>query len=187
VVLLHRPLYVVYPHKSNREVGEHLRASIEDLLQQHRVDLTVSGHVHSYFRTCPVFDEKCIPGYQETSEDGDDYYHDSSSSRGSFSGTDSGSSNSRSSSSEYGCDGNGKCSHGIVHFTIGSAGHKLSDVEHGQEDWLAASVQRYGYGRFRVEGRDRLVAEYVGSKSGKVLDSVEVRATAERQAICREA
>jgi hypothetical protein len=172
-------------------VGEHLRASIEDLLQQHRVDLTVSGHVHSYYRTCPVYDEKCIPGYEETSEDGDDYfYHSSSSNRGSSSGTDNGSSNRRSSSSssrEYGCDSNGKCSHGVVHFTIGSAGHKLSEVERGQEDWLAASVQRYGFGRFRVEGRDRLVAEYVGSESGRVLDYVEVRATAERQAMCREA
>jgi hypothetical protein len=73
-----------------------------------------------------------------------------------------------------------------VHFTIGSAGHKLSEVERGQEDWLAASVQRYGFGRFSVEGGNRLVAEYVGSESGRVLDSVEVRATAERQAMCHK-
>ncbi|WIA30488.1 hypothetical protein OEZ86_000572 [Tetradesmus obliquus] len=178
VVLLHRPLYVVYPHKSNREVGAHLRASIEDLLQQHRVDLTVAGHVHSYYRTCPVYDEACIPGFDQGSGDGDDYFYHSSSSSSRRSGSRGG--------SEYGCDGDGNCKHGIVHFTIGSAGHKLSEVERGQEEWLAASVQRYGFGRFRVEGSDRLVAEYVGSESGRVLDSVEVRATAERQAMCRK-
>lgn len=59
LVGLHRPMYVVYPHKDNRIVGEHLLQSLEPLLLQHRVDATVSGHVHSYARTCSVIDGVC--------------------------------------------------------------------------------------------------------------------------------
>ena len=33
----HRPIYVVYPHKSNRDVGEHLRDYLEDLLLEYKV------------------------------------------------------------------------------------------------------------------------------------------------------
>ncbi len=61
VLLLHRPLYVAYPHKSNRIVGDHLRASLERLLLRHRVDLTIAGHVHAYFRTCAVAGGNCVP------------------------------------------------------------------------------------------------------------------------------
>ena len=50
MVMSHRPLYVVYPHTSNRDVGAHLRDSLEDLLIEYRVDMVVSGHVHSYYR-----------------------------------------------------------------------------------------------------------------------------------------
>ncbi len=32
-VAMHRPMYVVFPHKSNRVVGEHLRASLERLFE----------------------------------------------------------------------------------------------------------------------------------------------------------
>ena len=39
--------------------AEHLRGSLESLFNRYNVDLVVSGHVHSYFRTCNVFDEKC--------------------------------------------------------------------------------------------------------------------------------
>ena len=33
-VAMHRPMYVVFPHKSNRVVGEHLRASLERLFEE---------------------------------------------------------------------------------------------------------------------------------------------------------
>ena len=39
VVGLHRPMYVVYPHKDNRVVGDHLREFLEDLLLEHKVGL----------------------------------------------------------------------------------------------------------------------------------------------------
>lgn len=64
VLGMHRPMYVVYPHKSNRIVGDHLRAQLEGLLNEYQVDLVVSGHVHSYSRTCNVLDEECIPADQ---------------------------------------------------------------------------------------------------------------------------
>mmetsp|Transcript_1795 Transcript_1795/g.2594 ORF Transcript_1795/g.2594 Transcript_1795/m.2594 type:complete len:571 (-) Transcript_1795:484-2196(-) len=59
VVAHHRPMYVVYPHKDNRMVGEHLKDIFEDLLIQNHVDVTISGHVHSYYRTCAVRNDKC--------------------------------------------------------------------------------------------------------------------------------
>jgi hypothetical protein len=60
VLLIHRPMYVVHPHKSNRIVGEHLRESLEDIMEEYEVDLAVSGHVHAYARTCNVYKEECI-------------------------------------------------------------------------------------------------------------------------------
>ena len=36
-VAMHRPMYVVFPHKSNRVVGEHLRASLEGLFEASQV------------------------------------------------------------------------------------------------------------------------------------------------------
>jgi hypothetical protein len=59
VVVSHRPMYVVYPHKSNRDVGAHLRDSLEDLLIEYKVDMVLSGHVHSYYRSCSVNQEVC--------------------------------------------------------------------------------------------------------------------------------
>lgn len=60
VVGMHRPLYVVYPHHSNRLVGEHLRGQVEGLLSRYEVDLVLSGHVHSYSRTCNVEGGRCV-------------------------------------------------------------------------------------------------------------------------------
>lgn len=61
VLLMHRPMYVVFPHKSNRVVAEHLRQQLEQTLNDFEVDLVLSGHVHSYARTCNVLDGNCIP------------------------------------------------------------------------------------------------------------------------------
>lgn len=59
VVAMHRPMYVVFPHKSNRVVGDHLRGQLEGLFDDYEVDLVITGHVHSYSRTCNVLDERC--------------------------------------------------------------------------------------------------------------------------------
>ena len=52
IVMIHRPLYVAYPHKSNRKVGRHLANILEDLLLEYNVDILISGHIHSYYRSC---------------------------------------------------------------------------------------------------------------------------------------
>ena len=41
-------------------VAEHLRESLESLLEDFEVDLVLSGHVHAYARTCNVYRERCI-------------------------------------------------------------------------------------------------------------------------------
>jgi hypothetical protein len=162
VLLLHRPMYVVYPHKSNREVGEHIRASLEPLLDEFGVDLAVSGHVHSYYRTCAVYDGACVDGGGDGDGDGDN---------GSSGDNDSG-------SSGNGGGQRGKRG-GTVHVVVGSAGHELSGIEeHGQEPWLAAAEPNvYGYGRLTAEpgrGGGRLVFEFVASSGGRVHDTVEI-------------
>ncbi|KAI8467130.1 MAG: Metallo-dependent phosphatase-like protein [Monoraphidium minutum] len=152
VLLMHRPIYVVYPHKSNRQVGEHIRAALEPLLRRHLVDLAISGHVHSYYRTCPVFDESCTDGDDETSAGGRIR-------RG---------------------GGGGGGGHGTVHLVVGSAGHKLSALEEGQEEWVAAAERVWGYTRFSVESGSRMAVEFVESETGRVLDAFELAASAER-------
>lgn len=37
IVAMHRPMYVVYPHKSNRRVGEHLRVELEPIFSRYGV------------------------------------------------------------------------------------------------------------------------------------------------------
>ena len=124
VVLMHRPMYVVFPHKSNRIVADHLRNQLEDLFEHAKVDLVLSGHVHDYARTCNVLDKRCV--------------HER--------------------------DG------GMSHITVGTAGHKLSDVEREQADWLEHAEMAFGYARLHVEGSQRLKFEFVATEDGKVLD-----------------
>lgn len=168
---------MVYPHKSNREVGDHIRAQIEPLLLQHKVDLTIAGHVHSYYRTCPVYDQQCTDEY------------------GTLQAVPLSAPNATrpapaAAAASSGAAGDGSLQrrrHGIVHFVIGSAGHKLSDIERDQSDWCAEAIQVWGYGRFTVKGSRSLLAEYVSSQTGEVLDSVELRAAdAARGSLCRQ-
>lgn len=59
IVLIHRPLYVAHPHKSNRIVGQHLTEILEEDFIQQNVNVVLSGHVHSYYRTCPLLRGYC--------------------------------------------------------------------------------------------------------------------------------
>eukprot|EP00983_Pelagomonas_calceolata_P064883 1148336-Pelagomonas_calceolata.AAC.4 len=55
-LVLHRPMYVVYPHEENRQIGEELRAMLEPLLLHHRVDLTIAAMADDCQKTlasCP--------------------------------------------------------------------------------------------------------------------------------------
>lgn len=205
--MLHRPLYVIYPHKSNREVGEHIRAQIETLLLRYKVDMTLSGHVHSYYRTCAVQDEECVDdegGSLRTFA----VPHATAATTGNTTRTTAaaaaheamqklGGGVAAGSAAAAGAAATGPQQrhqqqpnsrrHGIVHFVIGSAGRKLSDVERDQSDWCAEAVRRWGYGRFTVRGARSLLAEYVSSESGEVLDAVELRASdASRGDVCNQ-
>lgn len=161
-------MYVIFPHKSNREVGEHIRAQIEPLLLQHKVDLTIAGHVHSYYRTCAVQDEQCVEEYTQAAAAAGTGAGAGPSSEGS-----AGSSHSAAAGAAAGLQRQEQ--HGIVHLIIGSAGRKLSDVERDQAEWCVETVKEWGYGRFTVRGSRSLLVEYVSSEAGEVLDSVELR------------
>eukprot|EP00884_Botryococcus_braunii_P007140 jgi/Botrbrau1/16427/Bobra.0142s0026.1 len=65
VVAMHRPMYVIFPHKSNRRVGEHLQQELESSFAKFGVDVVLSGHVHSYSRTCNVVNNICLTNNRE--------------------------------------------------------------------------------------------------------------------------
>lgn len=39
------------------------RESLQTLWQKYKVDIAVYGHVHSYERTCPIYEVSCFPNY----------------------------------------------------------------------------------------------------------------------------
>ena len=59
VVAGHRPMYSSENYPEEMIVGEHLRLELEGLLSERGVDLVIWGHLHSYERTCPVFNHTC--------------------------------------------------------------------------------------------------------------------------------
>lgn len=60
LVAMHRPAYVPFPHKSNRKVAKHLKRLLESDFSRYGVDMVISGHVHSYLRTCSVLHGSCV-------------------------------------------------------------------------------------------------------------------------------
>ncbi|XP_064404192.1 uncharacterized protein LOC135349586 [Halichondria panicea] len=62
----HRPMYIDStndsPKSGDLPVSELLRATVEPLLKESKVDLAMWGHHHSYQRTCPVFNSVCTEG-----------------------------------------------------------------------------------------------------------------------------
>ena len=60
IVEMHRPLYEPEMDWDNNGVGIARRYQIEDLLRDYKVDLVLSGHYHSYFRSCDgLYNSKC--------------------------------------------------------------------------------------------------------------------------------
>ena len=55
------PRYVPSPHKANRLAGERLRQSLEPLVDAACFDLVLSGHVHSFARSCNAAGLRCVP------------------------------------------------------------------------------------------------------------------------------
>ena len=63
IVMSHRPLYEPEMILKELTTIEHIREEIEDLMHDFSVDLFLSGHYHSYFRSCSgLFQGECHNG-----------------------------------------------------------------------------------------------------------------------------
>ena len=63
VVELHRPLYFNEALFADLATGIGMRVEFESILGIYKVDLVLSGHLHSYFRSCPgLLHSKCDNG-----------------------------------------------------------------------------------------------------------------------------
>ena len=63
VVELHRPMYNNEQYWTQDAIGIAMRDEIEKLLHLHHVDLVLSGHYHTYLRSCDgLYQEKCSSG-----------------------------------------------------------------------------------------------------------------------------
>ena len=60
IVSGHRPFYFSERYDNDQEVSIHMRHAIEPLFHKYRVDMVISGHLHSYERTCKMYREKCV-------------------------------------------------------------------------------------------------------------------------------
>lgn len=59
VVVLHQPFVNSNSRHSIATEGVQVQAAIEDVLNEHHVDLMVAGHVHAYERSCALYQYKC--------------------------------------------------------------------------------------------------------------------------------
>ena len=60
ILATHRPLYTSQRIPPDYKVSTYLRQSLETLFHETKVNLLVAGHIHSYERTCAVYQERCI-------------------------------------------------------------------------------------------------------------------------------
>jgi hypothetical protein len=61
VVTTHRMVYAITAVGGEGRTTEGIRANIEPLLRRFRVNLVLSGHQHSYERTCAAYGGRCLP------------------------------------------------------------------------------------------------------------------------------
>jgi hypothetical protein len=67
IVELHRPMYEVkgvnHQVQGNTRVAEAMRAELEELLRDCKVEIVLAGHYHEYFTTCDgVYKGECVAG-----------------------------------------------------------------------------------------------------------------------------
>ena len=60
ILATHRPLYTSQQIPSDHKVSTHLRQILEPLFHEAKVNLLIAGHIHSYERTCAVYQERCV-------------------------------------------------------------------------------------------------------------------------------
>ena len=62
IVTGHRQMYTSEESSAGEtEITEKLQFYLEPLLYQYHTDLNLFGHRHSYERTCPMYQNKCVP------------------------------------------------------------------------------------------------------------------------------
>ena len=62
IVMAHRPAYSqVSRHDADNMFSAHLRQQLDDLFLKYRVNLVLTGHMHSYQRSCPGYMGGCRP------------------------------------------------------------------------------------------------------------------------------
>ncbi|KAL4458159.1 hypothetical protein ABPG75_013024 [Micractinium tetrahymenae] len=64
VLVGHRPIYIdaeEYGEQGKQTTALQLQMALEHLLAKYGVDVALSGHHHSYQRTCPVMAQRCQP------------------------------------------------------------------------------------------------------------------------------
>jgi len=60
IVEMHRPIYNSHIEEGNHLQAIKLRGIFEDMFYQYKVDLVLTGHYHSYFRSCNgLYQSKC--------------------------------------------------------------------------------------------------------------------------------
>jgi hypothetical protein len=60
VLATHRPMYTSQRIPPDYKVSTHLRQVLEPLFHETKVNLLIAGHIHSYERTCAVYQERCV-------------------------------------------------------------------------------------------------------------------------------
>lgn len=60
VAHFHRPMYCSSDHACGDKGSEKLRQQMEDVFKEYGVDLVLSGHVHAYQRTYPVYNNALV-------------------------------------------------------------------------------------------------------------------------------
>ena len=56
IVVGHRPMYFIEQYPDDYNV---MQRAFEDIFYEHKVNLAVWGHMHSYERTCPIHKQRC--------------------------------------------------------------------------------------------------------------------------------
>eukprot|EP00891_Asterochloris_glomerata_P006762 jgi/Astpho2/6762/fgenesh1_pg.00103_%23_1_t len=68
IVHFHRPAYTSTLGSGDVQEASDLRSAYEDVFVEYQVDMVLSGHVHAYQRTCPVYKSTCIPAAADGSQ-----------------------------------------------------------------------------------------------------------------------
>eukprot|EP01136_Pigoraptor_vietnamica_P034749 Opistho-1_new@99067 len=151
----HRPMYIdstnVDTPDGDQPVATLLRQHIEPLLIEHKVDLALWGHHHSYQRSCPVNAQVCAANATSTRA------HDGPKGNDAFGQVFSG---------PYAAP---------IHCVIGMGGMGLSqNLLATKPTWaLVVNDKKYGYTRIRANATT-LHMQFVGDQDGAVLDDFSI-------------